>query len=131
MMPDIYKQICRVVLGDSNATAHRVQREEGTAADVAGGDCDKAGMPARAREAVRLSQQRARGDSSERTREGRSEDAARRAAPRWWNGGEWAMRDGRRGAPEERCPVRAADGRRRAQPKTAVQHDSIGIAVAQ
>lgn len=96
MMPDIYKQICRVVLGDSNAPAHSVQREEGKAADVAGGDYDKAGMPARAQEAVRLSQQRARGHSSKSAREGRSEDAARRAAPRWWNGGgrAWrAMRD--------------------------------------
>ena len=109
MMPDIYKQTCRVVLESSNATAHSVQREEGTAADIAE---DKAGMPARAGKPVRLSQQRARGYSSKRAREGRSEDAARKAAPPCWNGGEWAcraMRDRRRGAPEESCPVRAAD----------------------
>lgn len=55
-------------------------------------------MPARARKAVRLSQQRARGYSSERAREGRSEAAAHKAAPPYWNGGEWAcraMRDGK------------------------------------
>jgi hypothetical protein len=53
MTPGVYKQLCRVVSKDSNATACSVQRVEGKAADIAGRDCDKAGMPARARKAVR------------------------------------------------------------------------------
>jgi hypothetical protein len=64
MLPGVYRDVCRVVTKDSNATACNVQREEGRAADMVGRDCDKTRMLARARKAVRSSQQRARADSS-------------------------------------------------------------------
>jgi hypothetical protein len=72
MLPGVYRDVCRVVTKDSNATACSAQREEGRAADMVGRDCDKTRMLARARKAVRSSQQRARADSSKMAGRGRS-----------------------------------------------------------
>ena len=71
-MTGVYRDVCRVVPGDSNATACSVQREEGRAAHMAARDCDGAKKAARARQAVRSSQQRFGSGGSRRADRGRS-----------------------------------------------------------
>jgi hypothetical protein len=90
MTPGVYKQLCRVVSKDSNATACSVQRVEGKAADIAGRDCDKAGcLQGRGRQSALLSSKVADVAARRRAKVGQRMRCGR-AAPRLWNGGEWA-----------------------------------------
>jgi hypothetical protein len=90
MTPGVYKQVCRVVSKDSNATACSMQRVEGKAADIAGEIATRPGcLQGRGRQSALLSSKVADVAARRRAKVGQRM-RCRRAAPRLWNGGEWA-----------------------------------------